>query len=145
MKKLKQILLIDDDPTNNYLNTKILKDLEIAEEIKVLTNGKLGLDYLINCVNQPNSNCPALLILDHHMPVMDGMALMQNLNSLGILEKIQMVVLLLAVQTKPDDLESFKDLGVQEFTSKPLSKSRLMEAYKKYWVGDTAENHTIHH
>ncbi len=73
MKKLNKILLVDDDPTNNFLNEKILRDLSIAQEIEVLINGKLAFDYVLDNCNAPKKNCPALIILDHHMPVMDGL------------------------------------------------------------------------
>ena len=142
MKKLEKILLVDDDPTNNFLNSKLLNDLKFAEEIVVLTNGKLAFDYIQENCNTPTKSCPALIILDHHMPVMDGMEFMKLLNNSGILKTMEVVVLLLAVQTKPEDLILFQKLGVQEFTPKPLSKKRLMEAYQKYWAGDTAKNHT---
>ena len=77
MKKLNKILLVDDDPINNFLNEKILRDLSIAQEIKVLTNGKLAFDYILNYCNSPEKNGPALIILYHHIPFMDGLELMQ--------------------------------------------------------------------
>ncbi|MDQ3289670.1 MAG: response regulator [Bacteroidota bacterium] len=145
MKKLQQILLVDDDPTNNYLNHRLLSNLHIAEEIIVLTNGKLALDYiLVNC-SSPEKPCPALVILDHHMPVMDGLELMKALNQDGILKHSEIVFLLLAVHTRPAEIEAFTQLGVQEFTPKPLSKERIMEAYAKYWEGDTAKDHVEKH
>ncbi len=143
MKKLNKILLVDDDPTNNFLNEKILNDLNIAQEIKVLTNGKLAFDYVLDSCNSPEKNCPALIILDHHMPVMDGLELMHYLHTDGILKKMETVFILLAVHTTPQDQEVFKQFGVQEFTSKPLSKQTVMEAYTKYWAHNTIEGHII--
>ncbi|QMU29530.1 response regulator [Adhaeribacter radiodurans] len=141
MEKLKKILLVDDDPTNNYLNERLLKSLQIAEEVKVLTDGKLALDYILeNCFTE-NHYCPGLVILDHHMPVMDGLELMEALNKNGIIKSLEIVFLLLAVHTKPEEQEAFRKLGVQEFTPKPLSKRTIREAHLKYWEGDTAKNH----
>jgi len=142
MKKLKKILLVDDDQVNNYLNQKLLQGFKIAEEIKVLTNGKLAFDYILENCAETNESCPNLIILDHHMPVMDGMELMEALHSNGIITRMDVVFLLLAIQTKPEEQEVFRKLGVQEFTSKPLSKKRVFEAYEKYWAGDTVKDHT---
>lgn len=137
MRQLKKILLVDDDQTNNFLNKKLLKDLNIAKEIKILTNGKLGFDYLLENCDRGNNSCPGLIILDHHMPVMDGLELMKSLHKTGILERIEAVFLLLAIQTKPEEKEIFQELGVQEFTAKPLSKKTVMDAYVKYWARNT--------
>jgi hypothetical protein len=42
MIKLKKLLLIDDDTTANYLNERIVRELQIAEEVQVLHNGRQG-------------------------------------------------------------------------------------------------------
>ncbi len=47
MKKLKQILLADDDKANNFLNVCLLEEMGIAEQITVLLNGKQALEYLL--------------------------------------------------------------------------------------------------
>ena len=142
MKKLSKILLVDDDATNNFLNEKLLTDLKIAQEIQVLTNGELAFDYLMAHCAAPNPGCPALVVLDHHMPIMDGLEMMEALQASGVLKKMEVVFLLLAIHSSPQDQEAFKKLGVQEFTPKPLSKKTVMAAYTKYWAGDTIENHT---
>ena len=142
MKKLNKILLVDDDATTLYINENILTKLGISHEIKVLTNGKLALDHLLaHCASSAES-CPALVILDHHMPVMDGMELMQALHKKDVLENSSIVFLLLAINTTAQEQEVFKKLGVQEFTYKPLSKQTVLDAYAKYWAGDTAADHT---
>lgn len=143
MHKLRRVLLIDDDATTNYVNERIVKGLQITEEVKVLTDGRQGLDYLTaRCGGGSQETCPELIILDHHMPVMDGMELIETLHQAGTLERMETVFLLLAVHTSPADLAKFQELGVQEFTPKPLSRERLLEAYRKYWTGDTVQDHT---
>ena len=56
---------------------------------------------------------------------------------------METIFILLAVHTTLQDQEVFKKLGVQEFTSKPLSRHTVMEAYTKYWAHDTIEGHTM--
>lgn len=139
---LKEVLIVDDDPTTTYLNERIVSEMEIAERITACKNGRDALNYLLQKLNDPGETAfPELIILDHHMPVMDGMELMEALNKKGLLEEMRTVILLLAIHTNPDDLRRFKKLGVQEFTSKPLSKHTLTVAYKKYWANNTARDH----
>lgn len=140
MKKLRQILLVDDDNVTNYLNERLLKGLQIAEEVKILTNGQLAHDYLTETW-QSDLTYPELIVLDHQMPVMDGLKLIQLLNKEGFLERVEVVFILLAIASSKEDVHKFQELGVQEFTPKPLSKETVLDAYKKYWGNDTASDH----
>ncbi len=140
MKKLKKILLIDDDRVNNYLNETLLQDLDLAEEIVVLTDGKQGHTYLQeHC--KTVGNCPELVILDHHMPVMDGLELMQELNASGFVECTDIVFVLLGIHSTQEHVAAFEKLGVQEFTTKPLCREVILETYHKYWGEPTANYH----
>jgi CheY-like chemotaxis protein len=141
MKKLNKILLIDDDQVTNYLNKELLKGLYIAEEVKVAVNGKLALEYMHENCGSALKVCPELIILDHHMPVMDGMEFMQALNKIDFVNRAEVVFILLAIDSRKEDIEKFKRLGVQEFITKPLSQKTVMDAYNKYWSGYTAKEY----
>lgn len=133
MRKIKKILLIDDDEINNFINKGILTKLNIAEEIVTLTNGKLALNYIQeNCFSNHNV-CPHFIILDHLMPVMDGIDFMEELNSLKFKEKEQSKILLLASHATEEDIEVYTELGIDDHTPKPLSEEIVIELWKKYW------------
>ncbi|MDO1451333.1 response regulator [Rhodocytophaga aerolata] len=142
MKKLKTILLVDDDQVNNYLNKIILQELAIAETIHIASNGKIALAYLLEHCESTSRICPELIIFDHQMPVMDGMELIKSLQANDFINRKEVVFILLGIHTKAEDIKKFQELGVQEFTTKPLSKETVMEVYHKYWAGDTAQDHT---
>jgi CheY-like chemotaxis protein len=133
MRKIKKILLIDDDKINNFINKGILTKLNIAEEIVALTNGKLALDYIKeNCFSN-HKVCPHFIILDHLMPVMDGIDFMEELNNLKFKEKEQSKILLLASHATEEDIEVYNELGIDDYTPKPLSEEIVIELWKKYW------------
>jgi CheY-like chemotaxis protein len=144
MEKLKKILLVDDDTINNHINEALLKDLGIAEAITVKTNGESALDHLLfHCeVKLEASICPELVIFDHHMPVMDGMEMMQALNERGFLNEQRIVYMLLGVNSTAQNIEEFTKLGVQEYTTKPLSEQTVMDTYNKYFANDTNGDYT---
>lgn len=49
---------MDNDKVNNFLNESLLSELNITEEVKVVTNGQVALDYvLMHC----QSSLPPLL------------------------------------------------------------------------------------
>lgn len=142
MKKLKNILLVDDDQVNNYLNKIILQELAIAEEIHIAINGKIALEYLLENCEPMGLDCPQLIIFDHYMPVMDGVELIKALHAIDFINRNEVIFILLGIHTKLEDIRKFQEMGVQEFTTKPLSKETVMDAYYKYWAGDTAQDHT---
>lgn len=86
--------------------------------------------------------CPELIIFDHHVPVMDGMEFIKALNEIGFVNREEVFFILLGIDYKPADIDTYKMLGVQEFTTKPLSKETMMDASHKYFAGDTVKEHT---
>lgn len=133
MKKIERILLIDDDEINNFINLKLLNRLNIAEEIKILKNGFEALNHLKNQCILNGKICPGLVFLDHHMPVMDGMEMMQEFNKIPITNRNDIVFILLGANSSKADFALFKNLGVEEFTEKPLEEEVVLNAYNKYW------------
>jgi CheY-like chemotaxis protein len=68
-KKLNTILLVDDDPINNFINQRLLEKMNIAGEVKVVMNGVEG----IKCLHDhcfKTSISPDLILLDINMPIM---------------------------------------------------------------------------
>lgn len=73
MKKYATILLIDDDIISNMLTRIHIQKQAIAEQVIIATNGQEGLDYLTtNSPSPSDKTWPELILLDNHMPVMDG-------------------------------------------------------------------------
>jgi CheY-like chemotaxis protein len=133
MHKLAKILLVDDDEVNNFINVVLLEELEISDEIAVLTNGRLALNYIVNHCSSADMGCPTLVIFDHQMPVMDGIEFIKAFQELPLPHKENIILLLLGVDSQQRDIDAFLKLGVHEFTGKPLSAEKVMEVYEKYW------------
>ena len=132
MKKLKKVLVVDDDEIANFITRSLLESLDIFEEIDVVTDGKSGLEYLLRHCESPGKICPELVILDDIMHEMDGLEMMKSLNAINFDHDI--LFLLIGINTREEDAGMFRELGVQEITHKPISKEDVMKAYHKYWA-----------
>lgn len=122
MAKLKRILLVDDDPIQNLINTKLLKRLEFSEETSVAMNGKDAFDeYLMD-----GDNLPEIIFLDINMPILNGWEFLDLLNShdLNKLPKIYM----LTSSISPEDVNKSENHPlVTGYFTKPLSLDKLSE------------------
>ena len=138
MKKLKKVLLIDDDEITNYVTKSLLESLDISEEIDVVTDGRLGLEYLLKHCETLGLACPQLVIFDDQMPEMDGLEMMRALDAIKFNHNI--IFLLIGINTREEDAEKIRELGVHEITYKPISDEVVMKAYHRYWIQQDAKS-----
>ena len=137
-KKLKRILLIDDDVNTNLYNKIVISQLEITEEIIVCENGKEAIDYLTNKQNTSFPQ-PEMVFLDINMPVMNGWEFLEAYNQLDEDQKAQLIIAMLTSSLNPDDKTRAQKYGeVKEYISKPLNGELVMKLYHKYFSEDKA-------
>jgi CheY-like chemotaxis protein len=128
MKKVKSILLVDDDSTSNFMAQLLLEDLNVAEQINTTLNGQEALDYIqIHCTGD---TCPNLILLDINMPVMNGFEFLEHFRQLPVSNKIQVVMLTSSVYHK--DMEKAKDYQINHYISKPLTTEKLQEIFSGF-------------
>ncbi|MCB0480345.1 MAG: response regulator [Flavobacteriales bacterium] len=120
MNKLKRILLIDDDPIQNLINTKLLKRLEFSEEIHISVNGREALEDYISKHDAP----PDIIFLDINMPIMNGWEFLDLLVNKGW-EKFPKIYMLTS-SISPEDIQKSEDHPmVESYFTKPLSIDKL--------------------
>jgi CheY-like chemotaxis protein len=126
MAKFNQVLLIDDDFVNNFLNKRIIENLGICDEIKILLNGEEAIHYIEWYCIQNGKKCPELIFLDLRMPVMDGFEFLKIFHKLKFKkDHVEMVVL--TSSTDERDIDRIRSLGIKHYINKPLLKEKLME------------------
>jgi len=117
-RRLKNHILVVED--NDDLRTSISEILALngylANEAE---NGKAALDQL-----EQSPTPPALILLDLHMPVMDGMTFLQRLKAIPRLRPIP--VLLMTAESSPPPLE------VAAVLLKPFVFNSLLSLVKQW-------------
>ena len=135
MKKLNTVLLVDDDETTNYLNHRLLSRMEIASDIRVVTDGEEAIKYLKRAFAATTDNPrPELIFVDIKMSGMDGFEFLEEYQRLTADEKEGTVMLMLTSSASFYDLEKLKQFpDVRRHYSKPLTESDVREILQTYF------------
>lgn len=132
------VLLVDDDDTTNYLNKRLLVEMNVAKEVVVLKNGQEAVDFIASTCG-PNAGdlpkCPDLIFLDIKMPVMDGFSFLEEYERLGLDVSKQVIIMMLTSSASFYDLERLKSFKkVKKHYSKALTRHDVQEVIKEFFV-----------
>lgn len=107
MKKFK-VLMIEDNPGDVLLTTEALEESNHVVEIEVVTNGKDGVDFLLQIGNFKDAVRPDLVLLDINLPLKTGHQVLQEIKSNPHTSDIP-VIMLTTSSTQHDILTSYQE------------------------------------
>lgn len=129
-KKLKCILLVDDDEATNYIHKYVIEKVNCAEEVVCKQNGQLALDYLLSLKDGEYPR-PDIIFLDINMPRMNGWEFLEHYKNLEKSQQAQMVVVMLTTSLDPLDKQKALETGeISDFKPKPLTVEMLNNVLK---------------
>jgi CheY-like chemotaxis protein len=132
MKRIKTVLLIDDDEPTNFIHRKTLEMSGLVDNVYVAQGGSEALDFLDKCKQDQQFSIPDLIFLDINMPAMDGWEFLAHYEMLKTLRKENIVIVMLTTSLNPDDEIKAKAIkGVYGYKNKPLNKFILEEILDK--------------
>lgn len=137
MKSISCILLVDDDESDNFFHTLTIKESELCQQIKVVTDGRFALDYMLQAINPENNQefpKPDIIFLDINMPRMDGFDFLDEYILLDETQTSGIVIIMLTTSMNPYDMEkAMKYKVVRDYRNKPLTTEMLEEITEKYF------------
>jgi two-component system sensor histidine kinase/response regulator len=115
------VLVVDDNETHR----KILEEMLSSWGMKptLVDNGEIALATLSD-FNSQKRKLP-LIIIDAHMPGMDGFALAQQISAKGEFRDTSIVML--ASADNPGDIKRCQEMGIAAHLTKPLDRSQLLD------------------
>jgi CheY-like chemotaxis protein len=135
MKKIKTVLIIDDDEPTTFINKKIIQNSGLIESIHIAYSGQEALNFLSLTNNQVDETpIPDLILLDINMPAMDGWEFLTEYKKIKNTQTQTIVIVMLTTSLNPDDEIKAKEIKeVYGFKNKPLTKQMLEEIVIKYF------------
>ncbi|WKN31769.1 response regulator [Porifericola rhodea] len=138
MEKIKQVILIDDDPINNIIFQKLSEFVDFAEEIVSFLSAVDSLDHLQQ-LQQAEAPAPDMIFLDIRMPIVNGWEFLERLeamNTNGYFDNT--AIYMLTSSSEQSDINKAKNYQqVTDYIVKPLSTENL-ESIKEKTISQTA-------
>jgi len=131
MKKVKSILLVDDDETTNFINELMISDMGITDELLQANNGKEAIDLLEERIKL-DKMLPDLILLDINMPVMDGFDFLDAYQHLQFHKKPSVIIVMLTTSLNPSDVERAKQAEITDYINKPLTEEKINSILKDH-------------
>ncbi len=128
-KKIKAVMLIDDNEIDNLINQKMIEAANMCENIYTHTGAKSAIEFLKNLEKMSdsvNDFFPELIFLDIDMPLMDGFQFLDEFEKLSNETKGKIKIVMLTSSINPQDMNKAKKYSyVKKYINKPLTQENL--------------------
>ncbi len=115
------VLVIDDNASNRLILKEILTNWHMKP-----TLANCGAEGLEALDKQNSKDRFALVLLDVHMPDLDGFAVAEHVRKSSTHQGTK--VILLTSAGSPNDVARCRDLGISSYLTKPIKQSELFDA-----------------
>ena len=131
----KQILLVEDNESDEKLTLLAFKNCGIGNELVVVRDGAAALDYLFARGAHEGRALPAVVLLDLKLPKVDGLEVLRRLRK-GERTRFLPVVVLTSSKEEEDIGRSYS-LGANAYVRKPVDFAEFAVAAKTlglFWL-----------
>lgn len=132
------ILLVEDNPDDEALTLRALRQSDVTNEVIVARDGVEALDYLFATgayAGRDTRVMPQVILLDLKLPKIDGLEVLRRMRSDKRTSVLPVVVLTTSNEQR-DIVDSYK-FGANSYIRKPVNFIQFAEAVRQlgiYWL-----------
>ena len=131
------ILIVEDDPDDETLILRALKNSNLSNEITVVRDGAEALDYLFKTGPYADREAgdPTVVLLDLKLPKVDGLEVLRRVRDDERTRRMPVVVL--TSSDEQEDMVRSYDLGANSYVRKPVEFEAFSKAVNNlglYWL-----------
>ena len=132
------ILLVEDNPDDEALTLRALKQHGISHKVVVARDGVEALEYLFGEGPYEGRDLrvmPQIILLDVNLPKIDGLEVLRRLRADARTQLLP--VIMLTTSTEQSDLLDSYRLGANSYVRKPVDFLEFTEAVRNlglYWL-----------
>ncbi len=136
--KQRMILLVEDNPRDEALTLRALKQCNVVNDIMIARDGVEALDLLFGTgayEGRDDVEMPQLVLLDLKLPKIDGLEVLRQLRADERTKRLP-VVIFTSSSEQEDMLRSY-DLGANSYVRKPVDFEQFTDATRQlglYWL-----------
>ncbi len=127
MAKFRNVLLVDDNEIDNFINERIITSSRFSDHVVVKNSADSALVWLKE-IGADESKYPDFIFLDLNMPVKDGFGFLDDYAALNEKLRVHSKVIVLSSSISPEDINrASTNPYVHKYLNKPLNE-RYLEA-----------------
>ena len=126
----RNVMVVDDDALVHLISKRILAAYACVNNVYSAYNGKEALEILHQGC-EGAMNLPAVVLLDLHMPIMNGFQFFSEVKEMECLKDSKLVTIMFSSTLDPADIEQAQSLGIDYFFSKPILLEKIESVFRK--------------
>lgn len=133
--RIAEILLVDDNEDDVFLTREAFEAASLRVNLQHVDNGEKCLQYLRKQGAYAGASTPDLILLDIHMPVMDGYEVLSEIVKDDSLRHLPVVVL--STSYEAADIHKMYGLRCSSYITKPVDFDNFVKTIGKltgYWL-----------
>ncbi|MGE5418364.1 MAG: response regulator [Acidobacteriota bacterium] len=134
----KIILLVEDDPDDEMLTLRALKNAKIVNRVFVVRDGVEALDYLFarnQFSDRDPRDLPQVVLLDLKLPKVDGLQVLEKIRENEMMKFLPVVIL--TSSKEEQDIVASYNLRANSYVRKPVDFHQFASAVSQlglYWL-----------
>ncbi|WP_309680676.1 response regulator [Polaromonas sp.] len=133
--RIAEILLVEDNEDDVFLTRAAFEEAGLKINLHHVDNGEKCLQYLRKQGDYADAPTPDLILLDMHMPLMDGYEVLSEIVKDDALRHFPVVVLTTSFEAA--DIQKMYKLRCSSYITKPIDFDNFVKAISQlagYWL-----------